>query len=587
MQNRIVVMTAFLWNLLKTRIGNISSIQKWKRVACFSLLAFFFAGVLFIVLTPVIVNRSLETRAMALVADDQDTATKKLGRIIAIRYGSPNADVKLRRSCNSLCMRLLLNGIADQVLMIVQDLNDKLEPTLDVVSYRMEKFSVCPLVDLPDNTVDDFQKIDDKNSERGKSAYEVMQIELASGNCLIAESARLGLAETVLSVGYLQRGRTDISAKLDAFADTLSADRITVHEKRGTDFQETYRRTGVTTFKLSRILFPTVKLRGDFQIHTVLSRYIDRKNISSSEDFDLDWTGFLISRLGLNLRLRTGFVERDTRKILEDALSKPIDVFDLQVGGVSADFFDSLVLVNEMNTKDQEIAQKLLTDLRFPVPFKASYAIFHAKGASDDYFNTIGSAMFKKLRNLAIRKEKALLLTDWSEKVRFEASWTQEVRNIGTVLGALPRETILQHQTDFEWLAKHDDIRVAGSDALPRLAEFGVEGGGILLWIADEANNFRAPGEDRWLKPHGAAIDGLCRLGAKGRELAPELYARIEAGTLTMHAGYWEIYVRILGSMGEDAKTIWTRLSPVEAKVTREEVQRIVEQVNKHSRCIL
>ncbi len=250
---------------------------------------------------PYLVNRKLDANAKAQVAGDLDIGTVPKGKSIAVRYGSYNwSKSNGVMNCDGFCQRALINGVAERVLMVEQDVNLALDPFVEVDSFRLERRQSCPQDRLPQAF--DPIKIRDREQVRyAKSAAELMRLEIAKGNCLIAERAALGTADFVLSIGNSKRGDDENSAGLSIRADTVRADRITMHEQQGNAFRETYRKTFVVTYKLAPLFAPTAGGGYQLRMHPVLARWRETINIDKKYYEKPDLTAFLTERLGFDL----------------------------------------------------------------------------------------------------------------------------------------------------------------------------------------------------------------------------------------------------------------------------------------------
>lgn len=99
---------------------------------------------------PYLVNRKLDADAKAQVAGDLDMGTVPKGKSIAVRYGSYNwSKSNGVVNCDGFCQRALINGVAERVLMVEQDVNLALDPFVEVDSFRLERRLSCPQDRLP------------------------------------------------------------------------------------------------------------------------------------------------------------------------------------------------------------------------------------------------------------------------------------------------------------------------------------------------------------------------------------------------------------------------------------------------------
>lgn len=405
---------------------------------------------------PYLGNYWLDGQAKALFAKDHDDDTKSSAKVIAIRDDGANPFFKNNGGkCDGLCQRLLMSG--KRVLVLKQDINLAIDPAIEVDSFRLERRASCPDVALPhvpDPTVNYDSRADDKVT----SAEPLMRLEFAKGNCLISEKAPLRIADIVLSTGVAHDSGRAIRGSpadpnerftargwmmaafngLSPFADTVWADRITVHERHDDTFQETFRQTFVSAQNLFPLYIP---IAGD--VVPTLVRY--EKIINSPPGYEEEfgrsslWRNFLWRRLGDDLELHSDNVRKDMRMVLNKAMQhRTVNALEIQVasGFVNIDY-------GALESEDRKLVLRLLADERFPI--SPSYVVVkRASGANADYFDAVATSLFKRLRVLVAGTE--ITAQQPSDKAE----------DIAEVISALPRQTILRHRADLEWLARQD-----------------------------------------------------------------------------------------------------------------------------------
>jgi hypothetical protein len=520
-------------------------------------IAGFAAAAIILAIPPTIANRALEKDARALVADDRDDGTKPApGGVFGLRYASmPHFDEKAV-FCDGLCQRLLLNGVASRVLVATDDLAAPLDPSLGADSFRMEKRASCPAVELASG-LDPIEIEKERLDWRSKRIDELMQIAIGGGNCLIAERAAMGAADLVISFGNFRWGASSMGAGLSLMADTIGADRIALHQRRGDAFAETYRWTGVQMQKLFPLYAPTAIMGSQLQTVTGLARYTDRLNIAEKYYQRPDVTAFLVNRLGFDLALRAESADADTRAVLEKALAdKAAATVPAQV---AANFFEGLMRAAKLTADERTLARALYEDQRFPVPLQAWAGVQYAEAAPPDYFEAIAAAMMKRLRAI-----------DGADAGGRNPPWREEVSHIGVIFRMLPREAVLRHRHDLEWLARHERLRAGAYQALTRLSEFGGEGGATLLWLIDDAKRFWGDSGDQWQHPYLAGLIGFCRMGPAGKDFIQPLFDRLDQGIIVNGASYHRLVVHALIGMGADPEKVWLHAKPKEDRPEKE-----------------
>ena len=493
---------------------------------------------------PYFANGKLDDVAKAQVARDLDEGTMPKGKTIAVRYDRYWGKSKGVVNCDGFCQRALINGVAERVMMVEQDINLALDPAVEADIFRLERRQSCPQVILPKG-YDPIKIKDEGHARNAKSAEELMQLAIAKGNCLIAERAALGTADIVLTVGTAKRGQNALGAGLSVYADTVKADRIAMHERQGTAFRETYRKTFVTTFKLAPLFAPTAEGGSELRMYPALARFRETINIDEKYYEKPDLTAFLTGRLGYDLALRQADAEVETRAVLKDAMLRTGDTGPMPAP-VADNFFYSLNSKRTIEGDDLIVARQLLEDERFPMSRWSASAIRNAKDAPQGYFDAIAVAMFQRLQGHAA-----------NASADAQSGWHEELSAIGGVLGVMPRETILKHKQDLEWLAHQDAVRVPAYGALPRFADFGPDGVDMLLWLIDDAQRYREDNGNDWQHPYLAGLMGLCKMGAEGRNAIQPLYDRMNSGVIANWGSYNRLAIHALVRMGADPEKIW------------------------------
>ena len=533
------------------------------------------AGVTLIalMLPPWFVNTRLEERAAALIAEDTDKVSKPLrAKIIAVRSDKPVSANRDEAACDGLCMRALLNGVAERVLVARHAATEPPDATAQAVSFRFEKRAECPQVKLPESN-DDIKEDGKRRPYDKKFARELMQLEIASGNCLIEETVPLGIADVVLSRGAVHRGTSTIGAGLDLAADTLTASRVSVHERDATGFREVYRRTGVVTHLLLPVLMPTIEGGQELRTYAVFARYADLKNTPSAYESEPDWSAFLTGTLGFDLALRDDTADETARKVLKAGIANTGLISD-SVVKLGADFIDGINRRRAMVGEDYPLARSVLTDKRFSVPRGASAAISHAREAPDGYFEAIATSMFLRLASIA----------DTDEGHRHPV-WRDEARHIAEVVRELPTATILKHRADFDWLAKQERLRVWTYRALVRFQDFGGEAAPTLLWLMDEGVRLKHSYGSDWNNIYIAGLTGLCRMGEAGRAMIQPIYERLSSGAMVKHASYWDLTIQTLVGMGADPDAMWGHLQTDDRNHTHQRFMFEVTRAQKNREC--
>jgi len=503
---------------------------------------------------PVPFNTALELRARKYVAGDHDELHRPfVSKVVAIRR-----DGTYRTSdppCDGFCKRALINGIVDRVLVQTIDPN---RPMSDIAaSYRLEKRDTCPPVSLPPS--DDIAVENDHENTGSINVDEVLQLRIANGECLIRETAPIALADTIITVRNVHRGTDAYGAGLNPAADTIKADRITVEQKNGDNYHETYRRTGVVTYKLWPIFTPTLINGYGFDIRPGIGRGYEFKNIPGRYYEKPDWSGFLTKTLGMDLALRRQGVATLVREKVASILKRPGTVADADQKVIDG-YFDGFLRSQTIEYADYNLILDVIDDQRVLLPSTAWAVVRYAKNPPAGYFEHIADGAFKRLRetNLANPREQPEFL--------------------GSVINILPNGGLLKHRADFEWLARQDRLRVLANPALVRLADFGADAAPTLLFLIDGANRTSGGTNNDWQHPYLQGMIGLCRLGPQASVMVQPLYDRIDAGKIALWGSYYGLTINTLAAMGAGTEEIWRHVQSQKTNMnnTKDQVRRIV-----------
>jgi hypothetical protein len=523
-------------------------------------------------------NYLLDALARQLIEGDHDEGTKPSTRILAIRKGPYSASGGVASGCDGLCQRALINGVTNQFLIFDQPVTQAFEVGMMVKAFRMERRSACP--DTPYANNDDPIKIpDEANGWKGKRIDELMKIEIAKGNCLISEMVPLGSADTVISVGSTHQGVHKNKAGFSIFADTLSAHSISMHERRGREYVETYRSTGVYAKRLAPFLIPFIEEPIALQVSPAFLRFSESINMSGGEYGGTDWGGFLVGRLGLDLRKRSGAAQAETRRLIGEWISLGLEK-SAQGSELAIDFFEGIQRSNAMTNEDIELAHQLLTDHRFRVPYNAASAIWNAKDAPQRYFESVGKSMFARLRDMV-----GVNLAQPHNK------WLGDAGSVANVISSLPRSVVLQHRSDLEWLARQERARVPAYSALIRLSEFGAEAAPTLMYLIVDSNRFFELDPDpfgdhnTWQHPYLAGLIGLCRIGEPASAMIEEIYGHLGSGLMVKRGSYWDLTINTLIGLGADPDEVWSHLQTSDTNHTRERFDREVRRALRERDC--
>ncbi len=238
-----------------------------------------------IAVLPSLFNRVVDRRAANLAAGDQRqfAPPPQMGALAVLHMQEPR--------CDELCQRLLLNNQVSRFLSVsVSDPVVTLTSRIAATSFKMERRASCPAVDL-DRDRAEVQLVDD-SADKGGSPAERMRLAIAGGRCLIAEKATLGDADVALFHRNVFNTQSSIIATMFGVDDdVVRGERLSMYQRDGDNFRETYRRTIVRGEKLASIS----SWISNFSLATFMRRYTQYYYDGPG------WTPFLTSMLGFEL----------------------------------------------------------------------------------------------------------------------------------------------------------------------------------------------------------------------------------------------------------------------------------------------
>lgn len=526
---------------------------------------------------PFVINQRIERDVATLVAGDHDHVARPFAaRTLAVRLPLDRSGM----SCDDFCRRALLNRQVERFLASI-GAEGPIDPNARATSYRLERGASCPAVRFAPGH-DRIRIEDGPGAFREKRSDELIQIEIAKGNCFIETQARLGDADVILSSQRLRNGKYDYQAGFDINADTIRADRLTVHARDADGWRETYRWTGVRFDKLFPILAPTQIPHGTTASPGFL-RTSELRNIGKYQS-EPDWSAFLVKTLGMDLALRPEAAQGDVRGLIAQALDQPGPI-DATRQKLIDDFFEGFWRASAIAAEDRPLILRVFADPRVRAPRNVSSAVQYAKSADPAYFDALARSAFARLRNMPAAATAG-------------EDGYQEAASSAGVIATLPESAILPFRAELEWLARQEGLRVAAFGALKRLSVFGADAAPTLLYLIDDGDRVgrelmrkdrRGDGhfyrDNRAQHPYLAGLGGLCAMGPAGAAMIQPLLDRLESGVMVKHGSWWRLTVATLTSLGATTDQIWLHLQTNDRNHTRENLDREVARNRKRLDC--
>lgn len=552
-------------------------IGHWYATYAAGCAALFILGVI-----PQIFNDRLDRQVAELVAGDHAEFQGPLRtKVLAVRSDQQfGGDGRNGPACDDFCQRALLNGQVDRLLYVTtKDIAGPVDPRSEARSFRMERRDECPAVDVKPGFGS--IKIDgEAKSFKEKNATELMRLAMAGGNCLIVEKAPLGSADAILSHGRIRTGQTNFTAGYKLGADTVRADRLSIHQRDNGAYRETYRWTGVVVEKLAPVLIPTIITGSGFDARTGFLRLTEKTNVAAKYYERPDWSAFVTTTLGMDLALRRETVVEDTRKQITLALDSKAQLNAAQQQLI-VDFFVGFQRAGLVLPGDDDLILRLLADHRVALPDHAWAAAKYAKDRGADYYASVAAETFRRLAEL-----------DTPEARKDMRTVEPLLRNLATLIENLPADSIRPHQVALERLARDEQFRVPAYTALRQLAIFGADATPTLLYLIDDARRVADAKKKRgssfdndWQHPYLAAMGGFCRMGAEGAAMIQPLLERIDSGSVKTQGSYWRQTIATLVALGASTDDIWPHMQSDDKNRMREKLEAEASRTLKRRDC--
>ncbi len=402
-------------------------------------------------------------------------------------------------------------------------------------AWRLEQRDECGVLKLPNSSR--LVNVPEPARPRGTpyvpaaSSEQLLRLKIAGGMCLVGEEMPLAQADALLAYGTLNSGFSASRAGYDAWADTISTWRIAFWRKDGSGFAETYRRTGVLSWRLPWLLVPTIIPGAELKTNGGWVRATDTRNRGRHES-EPPIASFVIDKLRLSLRLEIepGASSLDQQASLRTEQAKVVDRI-LAPGAASSDLEIKVVgdylhsvgsalarRVNSAGTEHAERVTRILEQPRITLSWPAV-------GASKFAIETTPSLAPRLAAALVGRLEALPPPTDGKGT---RSSWNEQIRTITSSLAQLPGDALTPYRPEVVALMRDRERRIHALHFLGHLDGFGPSIAPEILAMMDDAALLREvrPGElshfqRTWAQVWRAGAQSICRM-------APELTGSVE-----------------------------------------------------------
>lgn len=510
-----------------------------------------------LVAIPIPYNRELERRAQAAISDDHDDIIRPFRpRILAVRYDRER--IQKAPTCDGLCKRALINSIVDLFIVEYVDANGVSKTS----SFKFGKDGSC----VDPASGNDIHIDSEKGIDEKPNIDLILLLRKTSGECIIRDDTPIARADAIINV-VDREGLDSYQAFLNPRADTLSVKRITVEQRIGDEYRETYRQTGTSMEKLSLFFAPSFADRHGSPLRIVLSRAHETRNLNGRFKKALDWSGFLTHTLGLNLALSYEDEITKTRDTVSEILRrhdrpKP-DELEIIDG-----FLRRLSFSTHPTDLDRSLILAIVENRLIPISSHFSRAWLSPENSSPEYVGTLARILFQRLREVASSGDD------------------EQGQVFGKLISSIPVGEFLNHREDMEWLARQVELRSATYPASVRLSEFGAAAAPTLLFMVEDSKQNSNTSKDRgWdgnpqQRAYRQGLQGLCKLGSQAEGVMQPLFDWIDAGKVALTHGDWELAIATLASLGAKEDDIWRHVEGKSSDKTwtREKVSHIIDR---------
>lgn len=437
-----------------------------------------------------------------LLAEDRspDTPPQIAGSVGVVVDGDPYG-LGLYE-CPDLCQRLLLTGLADRVVLAdARGVAEVPAPDQYATIWRMERRAVCPAVGLNTNTGTLAVPGEPERAVGSIRPVDLMNLEMAAGNCLIREEATYGRPDfTLLDVDVSRfpvRGRRAALIRHDGDKDVLMA-------------RQTVAKANVVGPLY--VPLPEPSMTGPSSVGLWRQPVLPQGGPPAGADF----ASFLTGVLGLNLALVTESSAATLRDQVSAVLGQPGPVPD-SAEPLIASFLQSFAFGTMTDAADQAVLLDILARPEVSLPWWTATGLPPFAPEHAEFYGKVADLTFARL--------------PLPER---EFSTGEAIDNL---LDRLPPEVIKPRSDTVLRLAADPAVRFLNSRILALLSEVGPDAGPVLIKVLAEPV-FEGNSDlayfigEAWRDQQTWSFVALCRGGPVFAGLKPDLQALIETETV-------------------------------------------------------
>jgi len=514
-----------------------------------------------LVLPPIYINSQYDEQHAAYLNNDIDQIEKplqldSLAVIFAKGYNSGPI-------CEGSCQRALLNGVVKKMIMFrSKEPHGNLDfSSMTGKAYWMEKRDTCPPPALiRHNPAGGYSNNKKDIKFDNRTSDDLIRFRSSQGICLISRDVKLNEADGVIIDGSFKRAKRKVDVGFNIFADTARVHRRSFYLKSNNIYKLAYQKTAVTSYPLAQILFPTIIPGYGFEVKSGFMRttkyWGDTQRYGRKEKY----SEFLQDRLGFDLVLDGSEFDIELLSKITRLAQTKIEL-DAVENSVIKDFFQDRGWRDEISEQEVDLALKILQNPFIEVPAHTQKIINGVTKSFPERGKEFSATLFDRLKSFRPK-----------QNIKYIPNKYKELKAISNGIYALPEGTINEYSPYLIQLSKDPVARIFGYSALKRLKESGVEGFEALLFLIEDAHQYRGfkKGIDnQWQHPYLAGMIGLCLAGIEANSVLPELLNLMHRERLATNGSYGGLLVNTLVRMGADPEQIWPIYSAKNANRTR------------------
>jgi hypothetical protein len=524
---------------------------------------------------PVVLNQKIDAEALAKTANDHNDLVLPIKqRVIAVRQnwywrGSDTIE------CDAFCLHALLTGTADKVLLAhTDDTSAKPNQQQQAIGFRFEQRATCPAVKFPNSDLSlDLPQAD--GSKGRVRATDLVNLRLSRRDCLIRYQTSLAEADLVISWGDKQNTSRPINDGFLLDVDTISTTSMVVHARDtvSADFQEVYRKTGVSYRPFGYLMVPTLLLGSMTEAKLGWWRLPKSINISAGSDNpQRDWAVFLTETMQFDLALDDMSANNQIGSSIEAAMSAGRAPTGAEWLAYSS-YTDNAIVMDKPSKPVFDLQMKVLADPNFPPPPRLYATVTHAAKQQQ--------ALLPGLADLLVKR--ALAGQTWPHHIG--VSEDQSLATLDPGIWALPNDALQPYLAEMIELSKKDAARTSMMNGLSKLHVYGDAAVPAMLDLmmsgVNGGENFFRVGH--FQRPYLAGLQGLCLAGDRAPSALPSLQDWLAQKRLPLHAGYGDLLIATMVRLGAQPDEIWQNHFMGKSTRNRAQFDRVVKRSQSQS----